>query len=129
MPIVPTNALKLAVANIAHFGDTDIFPFPTENHLFHDLPDEVCKVLSEIDNDFDNALSRIPVLTSKNLSVVGYSGFRWGAQIDPLWNAYLLGLVISVAKDVELRRLPTDIVFSYRFAPDAITGSLFDKKI
>lgn len=129
MSLIPATMLKLAIKNIASFGDTDIFPFPTENHLFYDRPDEVCDVLSNIDSDFDNAFSKIPILTSKNLSVVGYSGFRYGTQIDPLWNAYLLALVLTVADDLEARRVSTSIVFSYRYDPDTKTGSLFDKKV
>lgn len=31
---------EFAVDNIIKFGDTDIFPFPIENHLFFDLRDE-----------------------------------------------------------------------------------------
>lgn len=129
MPLVSTAAMQLAVKNIASFGDTDIFPFPTENHLFFDKPEDVCKVLSQVDSDFDDAVSKIPILTSKNLSVVGYSGFRYGTQIDPLWNAYLLSLVVSIASDLEARRVSPNIVFSYRYDPNFTTGALFNKAI
>jgi hypothetical protein len=129
MPLIAPEILRLAVKNIASFGDTDIFPFPTENHLFHDMPDQVCDVLSQIDRDFDDAVSKIPILSSKNLSVVGYSGFRYGTQIDPLWNAYLLALVLSIAGNLENRRVPASMVFSYRFRPDYASGSLFDKNV
>lgn len=29
-----------AISNVIHHGDTDIFPFPIENHLFFDKPVE-----------------------------------------------------------------------------------------
>jgi hypothetical protein len=72
MPIVAKESMLLSLKNIASFGDTDIFPFPNENHLFHDRPEDVVSVLNEIDNDFRASISRMPVLTSKELAVVGY---------------------------------------------------------
>lgn len=129
MPIVPKSHLQLAVKNVAKFGDTDIFPYPIDNHILNDLPESAVSVLEQIDKDFDSAIKSHPVLTARNLSVVGYSGFRWGTQIDPIWNLYLLSLVLSIAAEVESKRLSKDIVFSYRFKPDAQSGSLFDKSI
>lgn len=129
MTTAKKDALRFAISNIAGFGDTDIFPFPTENHIFHDKPEDLLAVLEEIDSSFDASISSIPVLTSKNLSGVGYSGFRYGTQIDPLWNAYLLALVITVGEEIEKRRVGTSTVFSYRFAPDQVTHSLFNKDI
>ncbi|MFN4864996.1 MAG: RNA-directed DNA polymerase [Cyanobium sp.] len=129
MPLVPEADLKLATQNIAHFGDTDIFPFPTENHIFYDKSEGVCTVLKEIDNDFESALITMPVLASKELAAVGYNGFRQGTQIDPIWNAYLLALVVCIGKDIEARRVSSSIVFSYRFKPVQVTGSLFDTTV
>lgn len=129
MAIVQKKTLRLAIKNIASHGDTDIFPYPSENHLLHDIPDDFVEVLTKIDADFDSHLASIPVLTSKNLSAVGYSGFRYGTQIDPLWNAYLLSLVLTVAEDLEQKRVSPSIVFSYRYAPDESAGTLFDKKV
>jgi len=48
MTVISENAADLAIGNIAHFGDTDIFPFPIENRLLYDSPQEVKKVLFEI---------------------------------------------------------------------------------
>ena len=31
-------SIKAAIKNIATFGDTDIFPFSFEQHIFHDEP-------------------------------------------------------------------------------------------
>lgn len=129
MPLVPDAALKLAVKNVASYGDTDIFPFPAENHLFFDKPAEACAVLRDIDKDFSKALAKMPVLTSKELAAVGYSGFRQGTQIDSVWNAYFLALVVSIGEDIEKRRVPSTTVFSYRYMPDFDTGNIFDKSI
>lgn len=129
MPIIKTETFRLAIKNVAKFGDTDIFPYPIENHIFNDKADGVVTVLESIDKDFDAAVKNIPILTTKNLSVVGYSGFRWGTQIDPIWNVYLLALVLTIADQIESKRLGSDIVFSYRFKPDEHAGSLFDKEV
>src|SRR5262249_4871343 len=60
-----------------------------------------------------------------------YSGFRWAAQIDSVWNAYLLALVALIGEDIERARVPIEknAVFSYRFQPDIATGQLFSTNI
>lgn len=129
MPLVTDAALSLAITNIAAFGDTDIFPFPVENRLFFDKRKELAVVLKGIDKDFEAALAKMPVLTAKELSAVGYSGFRQGTQIDPVWNVYLLALVATIGEDIEARRVSSNIVFSYRYKPDSATGALFDREV
>jgi len=39
---------EAAVKNIVAHGDTDIFPFPIENHLFYDNSKAVVEVLLEV---------------------------------------------------------------------------------
>lgn len=129
MPTTNKSSMELAIRNIAKFGDTDIFPYPIENHIFNDMPQEALNVLTNIDKEFDESIRRIPIQTSKNLAVVGYSGFRWGTLIDPIWNAYLLSLTLEIAPEIEAKRLSNEVVFSYRYKPDTKTGSLFDKNI
>jgi hypothetical protein len=129
LPLVSDEALELAVKNIANYGDTDIFPFPIENHLFYDKPAELVSTLREVDKSFETSVARMPVLTSKELAAVGYSGFRQGTQIDAIWNAYLLALLATIGDDIEARRVSPNMVFSYRYKPDPTTGSLFDKDI
>lgn len=129
MPLTPDSAFDLAIKNIANFGDTDIFPYPIENRLLFDSSGDVIAVLREIDKDFDSSLAKTPVLTSKELAAVGYNGFRQGTQIDSIWNTYLLALVIAIGEDIEARRVPSDVVFSYRYKPDLASGSLFDKDV
>lgn len=129
MPLVPDAALRMAIKNVASYGDTDIFPYPTENHIFFDKEQDLCEVLKGIDKSFEDSLARMPVLTSKELSAVGYNGFRQGTQIDPVWNAYLLACVISIGDEIEGRRVSPSIVFSYRYKPDSESGALFDKAV
>jgi hypothetical protein len=113
------ESILFAVRNIARHGDTDVFPFPLENHWFHDDEAEVVKLLRGIDDDFDLQLRSHPIHFVKSLSSVGHNGFRAATQIDPLWNAYLLALVIEIGPDIEAKRLRVEqnSVFSYRFHP------------
>lgn len=84
-----------------------------------------------IDNNFDEYLLRCPISCVKSLSVVGYHGFRSATQVDPLWNAYTLALVLTLAEDIERARIPVsrETIFSYRFKPDFDACSLFDQNI
>lgn len=120
-----------AVGNIARYGDTDVFPFPIENRIFLDLPDATVATLEAIHKDFDRAIHDTPPLFEKALCVVGYNGLRPAAQLDPLWNAYLLGLVKSVADKIEAARVPKDagVVYSYRVKVDPAHYLLFDTNI
>jgi hypothetical protein len=121
-------SLEMAVKNVAEHGDTDVFPFPVENHWFHDDPAGVVDLLEQLDADFDNWLSEYPIVFEKLLAGVGYAGFRAATQVDPIWNAYLLALVLEIAPELEAARISPDkgIVFSYRFNPSPSKSTLFD---
>lgn len=126
-----SDHFRKSLQNVSRLGDTDIFPFPIENHLFFDKEVESLQLLDEIDKDFFNYLNDIPPLYENNLATAGYTGFRWATQIDPFWNAYFLGLVISIGNDIEQARIARDrdIVFTYRFAYDESSKSMFDPTI
>ena len=49
-----------ALGNIAKYGDTDIFPFPFETHIFFDKPKEVVDLLMDIDANFADRLRQFP---------------------------------------------------------------------
>ena len=111
------TAIERSLKNIAKFGDTDIFPFLFERHVFFDC-NEACKqLLLEIHNNFETFLNNYPPITHESLTQVGYTGFRWASQIEPFWNAYYLALVLCLADQIEDRRIPKGdrIVFSYRY--------------
>lgn len=107
-----------AVNHIAKHGDTDVFPFPAENHLFHDAPDEVIQVLEATHASFEERLNVDTTTGVSAMAPVGYLGFRWATQLDPLWNAYLLALVIELAPAIEAARVGRDVVHSHRFVED-----------
>jgi hypothetical protein len=121
------NAIEAAVKNISSHGDTDIFPFPFECHLFHDEPRRCIEILETMHAKFDEyMLTNAPDMI-ETLSQVGYTGFRWAAQIEPFWNAYYLACVISLSEEIEAVRLPEEAqsVYSYRFLWQEDTGKLF----
>jgi reverse transcriptase-like protein len=129
--IASRDSLRFAVRNVALWGDTDVLPFPLENHWFYDDAETIVELLSVLDGDFDEWAAAYPPISERALSSVGYVGFRSATQIDAIWNAYLLALVVEIGWDIENARLAksTDQVFSYRFAPDTATGSMFDRAI
>jgi len=120
-------AFEAAVSNIARYGDTDVFPSPFENHVLFDKPAEIVGLLEQIHSDIDRALAQYPPLNIDTLSPVGYTGFRWVTEIEPMWNAYFLALAIPIAEAAEKARLPESekSVFSYRFEFDPNTSKLF----
>jgi Reverse transcriptase (RNA-dependent DNA polymerase) len=126
-----SEALKFAVHHFARFSDTDVFPAPVEKYIFYDQTEEALKLVERLHADFAEEISRNPPLADKELTVAGYTGFRPGTQIDPLWHVYLLGLCIYIAPHIESARIPTDkhCVFSYRYSPDTTAWTLFDKTL
>lgn len=130
MAISRANAL-FAVRNVARHGDTDVYPYPLENHWFYDAEETVADLLMKLDSDFEGWLRSYPLSYTTGLSSVGYNGFRAATQIDPVWNAYLLALLLEVGADIEKARIPIEkgIVFSYRFQPSEAEATLFDKSV
>jgi hypothetical protein len=116
-----------AIANISTWGDTDVFPLSFEGHVLHDGPDAIADVLQDIHDNFDVQLAGNGPVNESTLALVGYTGFRWATQLDPIWNAYLLALVLSIGEHIEAARLPATrrTVFSYRYLPDPSTHRLF----
>lgn len=127
MPIISKQSALRAVANIGKWGDTDVFPYPIDNHIFHDTPDEIATLISSMSDDFTGEAISSPVEHYSTLSPVGYGGFRWATQIDPLWNAYLLSCVLEIAPQIEALRVRDDMrrVFSYRFCQGDNADNIF----
>jgi hypothetical protein len=118
-----------SLENITKYGDTDIFPFPVENHVFFDKTADAIELLLDIDANFDDRLAESPPTNYSALAPVGYTGFRWATQIDSLWNAYFLGILLSISDEIEKARIPKsqNIVFSYRYSWDNDSKELFDR--
>lgn len=121
------DAFELAVRNVAKWGDTDVFPFAPENHILHDEVSRVVQQLTALDRDLDGSLRNYPPFIEGALALVTYEGFRWVSQIDPLWNAYFLGLTLRLAPEIEDARVSVErgAVFSYRLSVSEDRTSLF----
>ena len=122
-----------AIDNVISHGDTDVFPHPFENLIFFDRRDGVLDLLESIHRDpnFAERIALSPPSNESMLAPIGYTGFRWATQLDPLWNLYLLGLVLSVADVIEVARINVDrsIVFSYRYSYDDNSHDVFRRDI
>jgi hypothetical protein len=121
------QAFEIALKNIAKHGDTDIFPFPFETHVFYDHLYQCKKFLLDLHNNFDDYLSLYPPTTIVTLTQIGYTGFRWATQIEPFWNAYYLALMVFLAEQIESKRIPESekSVFSYRYGWNDGDAKLF----
>jgi len=124
------NDFRRALKNISDHGDTDVFPFPIENIIFYDQEEDVISLLCKMNNDFEKWINTQPPFNESQLAPVGYSGFRWVTQLDPFWNAYLLGLVISIGEKIENKRIPINEnrIFSYQFMAGA-SDKLFNQDL
>jgi hypothetical protein len=120
-------AFQLALRNVTRHGDTDVLPVPLETQVFADKPAEALGLLLQIDAKFDELVTGHGPYYEASPYPVGAFGYRWVTQIDPIWNAYLLGLVITVGHEIEKVRVPVSErkVFSYRFGPTDESGDLF----
>ncbi|MBB2173264.1 RNA-directed DNA polymerase [Gluconacetobacter asukensis] len=122
-------AAKIAVQNLIKHGDTDIFPRSFEGHAIYDKSDLFVDLICEYDENFDDYLARFPPSNTNALIPVSYYGFRWGTQMDPVWNAHFLSCVIALSAKIEATRIRIDAetIYSYRYRPDEKTGDLFDR--
>jgi len=124
---MPGAIASLALGNIVCFGDTDVLPFPFELQAFREEAQEAAALLQDHIGKFDTRFATHPPQHERTLVRAGYTGFRWVTQLDPLWNAVFLSQALSLASEIEKRRVPTSerSVFSYRFAPNLATSALF----
>lgn len=124
MSLISKKSFKKAVSCIAKYGDTDIFPFPFDNYIMQDTPDNVIACLEKAEQEICNCsrieeyIGKNPIYKFSTLAPVTQTGFRWATQLDSFWNAYLLAAVIEIAPDIEKSRLPefSNHVFSYRYS-------------
>ena len=129
------DAIALAIDNIIHFGDTDIFPNSIENIIFEDNREDVLQHFKELDANLNDKKSLQEYLATNSIAnfstacPVGFTGYRWATLIDPYWNVYFLSKVIQIAKIIEEKRLTTEYVYSYRFDPNPSKGTLFSKDV
>jgi hypothetical protein len=122
-----STAIGRALRNVASHGDTDIFPFPFENHLFFDKGTDAHDLLLKLHGAFEEFFAAHPPQTIQALTQIGYTGFRWATLIEPFWNAYYLALVVALSEQIEDGRIPIGLkkVFSYRIQWSESSSTLF----
>lgn len=125
------QAFEAALRNVTRRGDTDVLPYPIETQIFADKSREALELLQRTDAKFNQFVRDDKPYYEASLYPAGFSGYRWVTQIDPLWNAYLLGLVTAAGSNIEAARVPVEagVVFSYRFGPDEESGDLFSSRV
>jgi len=99
--------------------------------VLHDLPDRVVEILAKLDADVPRSLAEYPPMNVGALAPVGYTGFRWAMQIDPIWNVAYLSWVLSIADQIEAARIPLERqrVFSYRYRWDDEQATCFNRQV
>lgn len=129
------ESIALAIDNIIHFGDTDIFPNSIENIIFEDCRQQIIEHFIKLDKEwnqegkFQEYLADNSIANFSTACPVGSTGYRWATLIDPYWNLYFLSKVLQIADTIEQNRISEDYVYSYRFAPTVDKGALFNKDI
>lgn len=122
------EAVKTAVANVVEHGDTDLFSEPPEHAIFASEFAATESAVMALHRQFEDAgpLPKTEVLRA--LFPAGQHGFRLGSQIEPVWNLYLLSVVILAAPSLESSRpsLEEQTVHSYRFTQGGPPGRLFN---
>jgi len=124
-------AVRAAVANIAAFGDTDIFPVSLEHELFVKFPGFMVAAAEQLHLRFNVLSEAHPPESIQSLVPVGHHGFRLATQLDPVWNAYYLALVLAIAPAIEKVRVPicSGVVFSYRHDGNGEGGRIFNSNV
>jgi hypothetical protein len=125
-------AVDVAITNVVSFGDTDLFPDAPEQLILSHRPDAARRAVLDLHRQFDAASGSPPKTEAlRALFPAGALGYRIGTQIEPVWNLYLLALVILAAPDIENARQSLDgqIVHSYRYRSGLSGGRIFDPEI
>jgi hypothetical protein len=122
------DCFAAAVKHIACYGDTNIFPQPLEKWVFAESED-VVPLLEAIHEGYSDWFGKLPPVYEGALTAVANAGYRTAIQLEPVWNAYLLAMVLSIGDEIENARVPVSgkVVFSCRFKYESPTGALFDK--
>ncbi|MBW9062216.1 hypothetical protein JNB71_02695 [Rhizobium herbae] len=121
---------RASIDNIFKFGDTDIFPFPFENKIIYDEKEDFLRKLIEAHSNIEEYFAQNSPDDIRSMVPINHTGFRWAAQLDPFWNAFLLGIVISLAEKIEDARIAESIVYSYRLDKETyLDGKLFKTEI
>ena len=111
------SSVEWSIDSVAQHSDGDIFPKIIEFQAIRDERAELVKFLSNTDLDpFSPGPSRRFIVPKDEIS------YRLATQLDPQDSIILSALLYQYGKGIEDRRLPKNIVYSYRFGPTGEHG-------
>ena len=116
------DSIKWAVEFVNRHSDGDIFPRVLEFSAIAANPDGLIDELTKKPvGEFDPQPCRRFIVPKDDLS------YRQATQLHPQDSLILTAIICQYGAGIESRRLPDDIVFSYRFDPD-IEHGLYGEK-
>lgn len=115
--MVNKDSLIWAIQFVQKHSDGDLFPKIIEFDALLEKSDELANKLSTIPlSQIETGAHRRFIVPKDELS------YRQATQLDPQDSIILSSIVYQFGSSIESRRLPNDIVFSYRFNPDMEHG-------
>ncbi len=112
-----TASIEWAIEFLSAHSDGDLFPRLPELEAVVEKKDEFSSLIEGKDlTQFSTGAARRFLVPKDEFS------YRQATQLDPQDSILLTAAVHQFGNGIEQRRLPRDIVFSYRFQPDPIAG-------
>lgn len=111
------DSIKWSIDFIQKHSDGDLFPKVIEINAIVKNIDQFISLTEKKDlNQFLPGACRRFIVPKDEIS------YRQATQLDPQDSILLTAIIYQYGQGIEDRRLNKDIVFSYRFSPDAIHG-------
>ncbi|MBN8214397.1 MAG: RNA-directed DNA polymerase [Xanthomonadales bacterium] len=122
------KAINRSIDIIVTHGDSFVLPPSYEIGLIRDRREEVAELVTAIYAAFPDFPDTLPIRYDIVSTPVDDSGLRPITQLDPIWNIYLLALVIAAGPAIERARVPRAcrVVHSFRFDHRDDSPALFD---
>ena len=125
------TSLRFALTHLANEGDTDAFPEAFEFKIMKSESENLIIRLKNLDLDRYTKQLGLETVGCRVSVFPTHSGdFRRVSQLDPMETLILTAAVHQVGTALEEHRCPIDahVVFSCRFAPDDVAGTMFDAR-
>jgi retron-type reverse transcriptase len=122
--MIDKQSILWAIDFIHKNSDGDLFPRILEIDAIKEVADTFAdKLLEDIPKVKVNGNHRRFIVPKDNLS------YRQATQLDLQDSIVLTALIYQYGELIEKKRMPSDIVFSYRFKPDIESGLYDDKDV
>lgn len=128
IPELIRNAIDRAIDIVLAYGDSFVLPPSFEIAVIRGRRADVAELVAGLYLGYPDFPGEEPLFGDVVLSPVGHAGFRPITQLDPIWNIYLLALVIAAGPEIERARVPVEqgVVHSFRFESRDDCVRLFD---